>query len=138
MPQDADGKKLTHKMRWVNLDATLRIPKFEEVDYASDLVGEAIKTGPGVYDYSVIGYGVNERPGDRGEIVYLFVVNGSLACEGDATITSDVTLSVYMAAQDADMDGLPDEGEVPICMGTSDFGSAQRIPQMPRCEPPPE
>ena len=62
----------------------------------------------------MIGYGVNERPGDRGEIVYMFVVNGSLACEGDATITSDVTLSVYMAAQDADMDGLPDEGEVPI------------------------
>ncbi len=40
---------------------------------------------------------VNERPGDRSEIVYLFVVNGSLTCEGDVTITSDVTLSVYAA-----------------------------------------
>ena len=81
---------------------------------------------------------VNERPGDCGEIVYQFVVNGSLACEGDVTITSDVTLSVYTAAQDADMDGLSDEGEAPICIGPSDFGSAQRIPLMSRCEPLPE
>jgi hypothetical protein len=135
-PQDPDGEKLTYEMRWVNPDATMRMPESEEVDDASDLVGEAIKTAPSAYDYSVIGYGVNDRPGDRGEIVYLFVVNGSLACEGDATITSDVTPSVYTAAQDADMDGLPDEGELPICIGPTDFGSAHRIPQMSRCEPP--
>ena len=137
-PLDPDGEKLIYEMRWVNPDATLRMPEFEEADYASNFVGEAIKMGPGSYDYSVIGYGVNERPGDRGEILYLFVVNGTLTCEGDANVASDVTLSVYTAAQDADMDGLPDEGEEPMCIGPNDFGSAQRIPLMPRCEPPPE
>ena len=134
-PQDPAGNKLTYVMHWVNPDVTLRDPQFEETDYASELVGEAIKTGPKNYDYSLIGYGVKERPGDRNKITYIFVVNGSLTCEGDANITSDVTLSVYSADKDADQDGFPDEGAEPMCIGPTDFGTAKRVPQMPRCEP---
>ena len=137
-PQDPAGKKLTYVMRWVNPDATLKNPDFAEADYASELVGEAVRTGPKSYDYSVIGYGVNDRPGDRGEILYMFVVNGSLTCEGEDRVASDATLSVFTVDQDADMDGLPDEGEEPMCIGPNDFGSAQRISLMPRCEPPAE
>jgi hypothetical protein len=138
-PLDPAGEKLTYVMRWVNPDVTLKNPDFTEVDYASELVGEAVKTGTKTYDFSLIGYGVRERVVDRNEITYIFVVNGSLTCEGDANITSDVTISVYSADQDADRDGFPDTGEDPItCIGPSDFGSAQRVPQMARCEPPPE
>jgi len=74
-PQDPAGKKLTYVMRWVNPDATLRNPQFEETDYASEFVGEAVKTGSKDYDYSLIGYGVKERAGDRNEITYIFVIN---------------------------------------------------------------
>ena len=125
-------------MRWVNPDATLRNPQFEETDYASELIGEAIRTGPQTFDYSLIGYGVKERAGDRNEIMYLFVVNGSLTCLDDTNVASDVTLSVYTADQDADHDGLPDEGAEPMCHGPTDFGTAKRVPMMPRCESPPE
>jgi hypothetical protein len=124
-------------MRWVNPDATLRNPQFEDTDYASEFVGEAIKKGSNSYDYSLIGYGVNERPGDRNEIAYIFVINGSLTCEDDANVTSDVTLSVYPGDQDADQDGFPDEGAEPMCIGPTDFGTAQRVPPMARCEPAP-
>lgn len=122
-------------MRWVNPDATLRNPAFEETDYASDFVGEAIRTGPKSYDYSLIGYGVKERPGDRNEITYIFLVNGSLTCENEENVVSDVTLSVYPADQDADQDGMPDEGAEPMCIGPNDFGTAQRFPLMEPCEP---
>lgn len=135
-PLDPDGEKLAYVMRWVNGDVTLRNPLFEDADYGSELIGEAVKTGPNTYDFSLIGYGVNERPGDRNEILYIFAINGSLACTDDANITTDVKLSVYTADQDADQDGLPDEGAVAQCIGPYDFGAAQRIPLSPRCEAP--
>ena len=137
-PLDPAGKKMAYVMHWVNADPTLRNPDFEEADYASDLVGQAVQTAPGTYDFSLVGYGVHEQPGDRNEILYIIGINGTLTCEDDANITTDVTLSVYTADQDADQDGLPDEGEVPQCIGPNDLGSAERIPLMPPCEPPPQ
>lgn len=137
-PLDPAGEKLAYVMRWVNADPTLRNPDYEEADYASELVGEAVKTGNDIYDFSLIGYGVNERAGDRNEILYIFAINGTLTCEDDANVISDVMLSVYTGEQDANQDGLPDEGEVPQCIGPNDLGTAQRIPLMPRCEPPPQ
>ena len=137
-PLDPAGKKLAYVMRWVNADATLKNPAYTEADYASELVGEAVRSGKDTYDFSLMGYGVNERPGDRNEILYIFVINGSLTCEDGANVTSDVMLSVYSGDQDTDQDGFPDEGEAPQCIGPNDLGSAKRIPLMPRCEPPPQ
>jgi hypothetical protein len=136
-PQDPAGNRLTYVMRLVNPDVTFGLG-FDETDYMSELIGEAVKTGPKTYDFSLIGYGVKERPADRNEIIYLWTINGSTECVDGDNFTNDVNLAVYTAAQDADKDGFPDQGEEPsFCIGPTDFGSAKRIPLMPRCEPPP-
>ena len=138
-PHDPAGDKLTYVMRWVNPDVTFKNPQLEETDYISELVGEAIKTGPNTYDYSVIGYGVKERPGERNGITYILEVNGSLTCEDGNNIVSDVNVSVYLGDQDADQDAFPDEGAKPLlCIGPISFGAAQRAPMIPRCESAPE
>ena len=138
-PLDPEGNKLVYVIRLVNPDATFKIPPFAESDYMSELVGEAVKTGPGTYDFSLLGYGVHERPEDRNEIIFLWTVDGSLTCEDGNRITNDVNLAIYSADQDANQDGIPDEGAVPMaCVGPDEFGSAQRVPQMPRCEAPPK
>jgi hypothetical protein len=136
-PQDLTGNKLTYVMRLVNPDATF-FGLSPEAEYMSELVGEAVRTGLNTYDFSLIGYGAKEQPAARNEILYLWTVNGSLTCEDGDKITSDANLAVYEADQDANQDGFPDVGQDPIaCFGPLDFGSAQRVPLMPRCEPEP-
>ena len=137
-PLDPAGKQLTYVMRLVNPDATFQIPPFEEADYMTELVGEAVKTGSGTYDISLMGYGVKEREADRNEILFLWGVTGTMACEGDS-LAQDVLLSVFAADQDADHDGFPDEGAEPVFCHPSDFGSgAIRVPITSWCEPPAE
>lgn len=135
VPVDPEGERFAYVMRWVNPDVTLRAEPFAEADYSSEMVGEAVKTGPGTYDISLIGYGVKERDGDRNQILYIFTADGTLTCVGADEFVNDVTLSIFMAEQDADRDGFPDEGEVPTCHGPTDFGSARRIPIAPGCVP---
>jgi len=137
VPLDPAGKRLSYVSRLVNPDATFGLPGFEEADYMSELVGEAVKTGSGTYDISLVAYGVNERDADRNEILYIFEVNGTLTCMGD-NFANDVTLAVYTVDQDADQDGLPDEGAEPFFCVPDDFGSAHRIPIVEGCTPPPE
>jgi len=136
VPIDPAGKRLNYVIRMVNPDATFKEEGFEDADYMSELVGEAVKTGSGTYDVSLVGYAVNEREADRGEILYIWEVNGTLSCEGD-NFTHDVSLEIYPIDQDADQDGLPDEGAEPVFCHNSDFGSAKRIPMSEGCTPPP-
>jgi hypothetical protein len=137
-PQDLTGNKFTYVMRLVNADVNFA-PGSDTVYYISELVGEAVRTGLNTYDISLIGYGLNEQPGDRNEILYIQTIVGSLECVDGNNIINDVNLAVYMPDQDADQDGFPDEGEEPtVCIGPIELGSAQRVPQMPRCEPPAE
>jgi len=137
VPLDPAGKRLSYVMRMVNPDATFRIKPFETADYLSDLVGEAVKSGPGTYDISVFGYGVNEREGDRNEILYLFGITGIMTCDGE-TISQEALLSVYAADADKDNDGFPDEGAEPVFCHPTEFPAAKPIPMSPWCEPPAE
>lgn len=140
-PQDPAGNKLTYVMRLVNPDVTFAMPEYVYVDYMTELIGEAVRTGPSTYDFSLIGYGVNIREGDRNEIQYIWTVTGAMECVDGEHKTDDVHVAVYDGAQDADSDGYPDEAEEPIfCTGPFTFGAGQRVPLMPRCQPsaPPE
>jgi hypothetical protein len=109
-PLEPNGKRLAYVMRLVNPDATFRIPPFEDTDTMSPLVGEAVRTGNRTYDIHLIGYGINERQGDRGEIKYIWTISGELTCLDEDHKTDNVSLSVYPGDADADSDGFPDEG----------------------------
>ena len=139
-PQDPAGMKLTYVMRPVNPDATFGFPfpPFSEAEYISELIGEATKTGPDTYDISLIGYGAKNNEADRDTILYIWTVNGTMTCIDGENKTDMVYLSVYEAAQDADSDGFPDEGEEPVfCLGPMTLSAAKRVTPMPACVPPP-
>ena len=139
-PLDPAGKKMAYVMRLVNPDATFAIPEppFSDTDYLSDLVGEAVRAGRNSYDFSLIGYGVNELEGVRGDITFIQIVTGTVSCVGNEHKTDIVNIAVYLGHQDADKDGYPDEGEEPLfCTPTGPFADGKRVLQMPACVPPP-
>ena len=137
-PLDPEGKKMAYFMHLVNPDATFGFPfpPFSKTDYLSDLVGEAVKTGRNSYDFSLIGYGVKEEEKDRGDITFIQIVTGTVSCVDGEHKTDIVNIAVYMADQDADKDGYPDEGAEPfLCTPTGPFAVGKRVPQMAACVP---
>ncbi len=85
-----------------------------------------------------IGYGVKGVAGDRGDIIFIWTITGSITCIDDENKTDSVHIAVYLAGQDVDKDGFSDQGEVPFfCIGPETFSAAKRVPQMPACVPPP-
>jgi len=70
------------------------------------------------------------------ETVAIGVVDCHWTITGPDTNEGQATISIYLAAQDADADGLPDEGEEPtICMPF--VVTSRRMGHMPGCVPPP-
>jgi hypothetical protein len=140
IPLDPGGKKMAYFMHLVNPDATFAFPfpPFSETDYSSDLVGEAVKTGPNSYDFSLIGYGIRGVENDRGDITYIYTVTGTVSCVDGEHKTDNMNIAVYLGDQDADKDGYPDEGQEPFfCTPTGPFAVGARVPQMPACIPSP-
>ncbi len=137
-PLDPTGERLSYREQWLNGDPTM-MGMYPEADSCSDLVGEAVRTGRNTYDYTVIGYGVQSQPGNRGKIQYIWVNSGTLtAINHDTMEGSDIYLSVYSPDKDVDpADGYPDEGAEPdVCLGPME-GVSKRVPLMPVCVPEP-
>jgi len=137
-PLDPTGERLSYREQWLNGDPTM-MGMYPEADSCSDLVGEAVRTGRNTYEYTVIGYGVQSQPGNRGKIQYIWVNSGTLtAINHDTMEGSDIYLSVYGPDKDVNpADGYPDEGAEPdVCLGPME-GVSKRVPLMPPCVPPP-
>ena len=56
----------------------------------SDLIGEAVRTGRDTYEFSLIGCGTRGVPGDRGDILYIWSVTGTMTCIDGQNKTDDV------------------------------------------------
>ena len=95
--------------------------------------GEAIRTGPRSFDYTLHFWGLDSANAR----VSLVVSSGAKVFrEGDCGAYDTVggTLAVYLPGQDADGDGFPDEGETPIACVPIEL-SARRMSVMPPCQP---
>ncbi len=137
-PLDATGDRLAYVMRMLNSDFTFT-GMFPETNLVTDLVGEAVRTGPDTYELRVIGYGVKKPVlddvawADRGQVQFIWTLNGSAMCTGGDSLEHELMLALYSGIdnpdfafpwtpdvpfplhdQDLDDDGLPDEGEEPI------------------------
>jgi hypothetical protein len=94
--------------------------------------GEAIRTGPRSFDYTLHFWGLDSSNGR----VSLVVSSGTKVFrEGDCdTYDTECTLAVYLVGQDADGDGAPDAGELPIaCVPVELTGRRMNI--VPPCKP---
>ncbi len=97
--------------------------------------GEAIRTGPRSFDYTLHFWGVDSS----NRRVSLVVSSGAKVFrEGDCGVYDTVggTLSVYLVAQDANGGGPPDDGETPVACVPIEL-TARRMSILPPCQPSP-
>jgi steroid delta-isomerase-like uncharacterized protein len=133
--QDATKTQFTGEFEQINTYPVLIdvYPDAEEVKFAG---GSAVKTGLNKYEMTSLEYFTRTAGASLEEIVGIGIVTGTIELVGPDLHQGQGTGAYYMAAQDADQDGFPDEGEEPVlCMPWG--WTAKRLTSMPACVPTP-
>lgn len=133
--QDPMGAQFTTVIQQVNKNPTF-FGMFPEADSASEWVGQTIKKGRNSYETTMLIYGTKEGQGPLAEIVHIEVCNANWEIIERNRIEGEATVAVYLADQDGDFDGLPDEDQEPIICAYYTY-SAKRLQPIPPCEPTP-
>ena len=138
IPTDAMGNTITSIYRCDNGDPTLGNPDFAEVDHQTDFVGHMVRIGPKTWEGTAVSCGTKKVEGQpKPEIVWIMVwVGTTTLSDAGNTDVSEGMVALYMAEQDADGDGFPDEGQEPVWCGPH-TNVARRLPIVAPCVPPP-
>jgi steroid delta-isomerase-like uncharacterized protein len=108
-------------------------PDSETVKFAG---GQAVKIGVNKYEGTFLEYFTKTTGLSHEEIVGIGIITGTFEFVGPDQIQGQGTGAYYMAQQDADQDGFPDEGQEPvICLPWQ--WTAKRLTTMPGCVPTP-
>ena len=136
-PQDSSGVNFTSVLRAGKPEATV-FGSFPDADHQSDHIGQIIKVGLNTYESSAIGYGTkkSEISGMLPEIIYISVLYAKMQLTDENTMQGQGTHSFYAPFQDADGNGLPDDGQEPVACFPYTITS-KRVQLMPACVPPP-
>lgn len=100
---------------------------------------QAVMVGRDRYEATFLGYAlktVETELGKKLEFMGLFTVNAHFEVIGPDLIYGQGTESCYIASQDGDRDGFPDEGEEPVACIPWGWTS-KRLTLMPGCVPTP-
>ena len=81
-------------------------------------------------------YGISKKEGPQATTKIIVVINTQWEMTGPDTIEGNGTAALYLAEQDADADGFPDEDQAPTVCTPFPF-TAKRLHVMPLCEPTP-
>ena len=108
-------------------------PDLEETEYGGGL---AQKIGLNKYEITFLQYFTKTSGPGLKEIVGIGIVNGAFELVGPDLSQGQATGAYYMAAQDADQDGFPDEGQEPVVCVPWGWTS-KRLTMMPPCVPTP-
>jgi steroid delta-isomerase-like uncharacterized protein len=134
-PQEKMGVPYAGIMHPVNGNATL-FGMFPEVEKATDYVTQTVHTGRNTCVSTMLNYGTRKGEGPVDETVTIAILHVMWTLTGPETNEGTTILSVYLAEQDADGDGLPDEGQEPVeCMPFA--FTTRRLTMMPPCTLPP-
>jgi hypothetical protein len=130
---DPSGRRATISGSTVVGDPTL-LGSFPDAQSQSPLVGEAVVTGSDHGVFTVVQYGMKPVAGALPAIVYIIVDSGTFKEIGPGKLEHKHNLAVYLPFQDADGDGLPDEGQDPVaCIPLTSLDT--RVPLLPPCTP---
>jgi hypothetical protein len=137
--QDADRTRYSGSLEEINA-----MPLLAEIYPDADPTpkwagGHAVMVGRDRYEATYLGYStkiVESSIGKTTEFVGLFTIKAYFEVIGPDFLYGYGTGSYYMAAQDADRDGFPDEGQDPVvCIPWGWTG--KRLTIMPGCIPTP-
>lgn len=101
--------------------------------------GQAVMVGRDKYEATYLGYArklVDTEMGSMMEIVGLFTINAHFEVTGPDSLQGQGAGSYYLAIQDADGDGYPDEGEEPIACVPWQW-TGKKVGILPGCVPAP-
>jgi len=94
------------------------------------------RPGPDALETTMIGYATKASENAPDEVVTINIANVTWRITGPDTNEGEATLMMYLASQDGDGDGFPDEGEKPVACMPFTF-SSHRLRVMPGCVPTP-
>jgi steroid delta-isomerase-like uncharacterized protein len=129
--QDAGKTRFLGQYKQVNMLPLFNdlYPGVEAISFAGE---QAIKIGKNKYQMSFMFYYTKTAGPGFTKIVGLGTVSGTFELAGPDTIRGQATGAYYLAAQDADQDGFPDEGQKPaLCVPW--VWICKRPPMMPGC-----
>jgi len=133
--QDLTGTRYGGTIWEVTEDPT-NFGMFPDADAGSMWVTQTVRTGPDTFVTTMLNYGTKTRENAPHELVYISIATGTWKITGPDTNEGQATQAIYLASQDADGDGFPDEGEEPVSCMPFAFTS-KRLRVMPGCVPPP-
>lgn len=118
VPLDAAHTQFSSVMRQVTDNPTY-FGRFPEADRGTDFSGPVVKVAPQIYEGKFVGYLTRLLDPGHGayplaEIVAILILNCEWKLTDANTWTGRVDVAAYAADQDADGDGLPDEGQEPV------------------------
>jgi hypothetical protein len=108
-------------------------PNADDIKFAGAL---ALKTGVNQYEMTAFEYFTTSVGPSYDEIVGIGIVTGTLKLVGTNLAQGQGTGAYYLAAQDADRDGFPDENQEPALCVPWEWTS-KRLTTMPACVPTP-
>jgi hypothetical protein len=97
-------------------------------DSWSDLVGQEVMINRDTARWTLVGYAQARGPNNELQIRAIAVAFGTLQFSDPDHYTIDATIVVYSAAADADGDGMPDPGAVPVFTIPGIVENGQRVP----------
>ena len=133
MAQDAAKTRFTGEFEQISGYPLLIdvYPDLEETEYGGGL---AQKIGLNKYEVTFLQYFTKTSGPGLKEIVGIGIVNGAFELVGPDLSRGQATGAYYVAAQDADQDGFPDEGQEPVvCVPWA--WTSKRLTIMPGCVP---
>jgi steroid delta-isomerase-like uncharacterized protein len=95
---------------------------------------ESRRIAPNAYETGMIVYSTQPAEGLLDQVASVGILNATWTITGAETNEGAAMLSSYLAGQDANGDGLPDEGQAPVACTPFSFTS-KRVRILPACVP---
>jgi steroid delta-isomerase-like uncharacterized protein len=130
--QDTTGTRFGGTVLHVNDNAN-NFGMFPDVDTSTGWVSQTVRTGPDTFASTMLEYGTKRRENAPDELMTIGISTSTWQITGSDTKEGQATYAVYLASQDADGDGFPDEGEEPVSCTPFTF-TGRRLWVMPDCE----
>jgi hypothetical protein len=134
-PLDSAGKRYSGLLWQVNDDPT-GFGMFPGADQALVWMTLTVRTGPDSFETSMVRHSTKMGTGPTRETVTIAIGNCKWKLTGPNSNEGEATVATYLAAQDADGDGLPDDGQKPA-MCSAFTVTSRRLTMMPACVPTP-